>query len=68
MTPATVEAAIEAPTHPALRWYPVNGEALQHRRQSGAADSPTWCGLAGPLSLAETTDGRCLLCYPTITD
>jgi hypothetical protein len=63
MTTATMTAAIEAPFHPALRWYPANGEALQHRRSVSDVDA-TACGLAGPLMLAETTDGRCLHCFP----
>lgn len=63
MTPQTLAAAADAPHHPALRWYPINGEALQHRRHSTV--DATACGLPGPLSIAESTDGRCLTCFPT---
>lgn len=60
-TLATIEAAIEAPTHPALRWTPaLAGSPMQHRRGHGDA---TACGLPGPLTLAETTDARCPDCF-----
>ena len=61
MTPATIEAAIKAPMHPALRWRPVLLEGdKQHRR--GAGDH-TACGLPGPLTLAEADLDYCTACY-----
>lgn len=58
MTPATLEAAIQAPTHPALRWMPLAyGDFRQHRR--GPDGTATVCGLPGPLVLADPTWERC---------
>lgn len=64
MTPATIEAAVKAPTHPALRWTPalLNGPAEQHRRSKDG--SGTDCGITAILTLAESTDPRCRGCFP----
>ena len=57
MSPATFEAAIKAPMHPALRWTPVfAGHEAQHRRTPGG---DTACGLPGPLTLADLTAQFC---------
>lgn len=62
-TAATVQAASLAPTHPALRWTPLDAaEPLQHAR---AEADLTRCGIAGPLLLAETTVDYCRDCFPT---
>lgn len=62
-TAATVQAASLAPTHPALRWTPLDAdEPLQHAR---AAADLTSCGIPGLLLLAETTVGYCGACFPT---
>lgn len=64
MSPATLEAAIVAPAHPALRWRPaLYDDGLQHGRSVDQVDA-TRCGLIGPLTLAETTAGYCPTCYP----
>lgn len=61
MTTATLEAAVLAPMHPALRWAPPD-EAVQHRR---TLDGNTVCGLSGPLVPAEPTHARCARgCFP----
>lgn len=62
MTTAMLEAAFKAPRHPALRWTPIiDGPRRQHRRGD---HGDTACGLAGPLTLAESTDARCPDCFP----
>lgn len=63
VTPTLLLAAADAPDHPALRWRPLEGAELQHRR----AGAQTACGLLGPLGLAESDWGRCPACYEEST-
>lgn len=58
-------AAIDSPLHPALRWTPIgSGTPRQHRR---TAIGDTACGVAGPVTLAETSDPYCPSCFPRHT-
>ena len=55
------DAALAAPTHPALRWTLPTAPA-QHRRATATA---TACGLSGHLELVEHPGDlpRCIGCY-----